>query len=159
MSDLRDKVLRSGLIDKHTAALLERYELIQEGESDKVPDGDPLHDATKAELELLVRDLDSEIDKEARMRETMLDLDKLRWHTKVVVWSNTTRVTGEHPIDAVIDRQGRYYFRIQDVDPTWFVPGRRIIREGFKAHELILEASPLYLGDQVVCIQVTTQAA
>jgi hypothetical protein len=159
MSELKEKMLRSGIIDKHTAILLEKYELIQEGESDKVPEGDPLKTATKDQLSSLVDELDNEIDKEARIRETMLDLDKIRWHTKVIVWENTVKVTGDRPIDCVIDRQGRYYFRIQDVNEKWFVPGRRLIREGFTNHEMILEATPLYVGDQVVCVQVTTQAA
>lgn len=155
MSELADKFLRSGLIDKHTAALLEKYSIIEPGEAEKVPEGNPLAEATKAQLTKLAEELAFEAEKDQALKETILDLEKLRWPVTVTI-INPQSITGNVAVSvgAVIDRMGRYYFRAQDVKEAWFVPGY-VIRTKGKA-ETIIEVTPLYIGDALVCYQVST---
>lgn len=157
MNPLTEKVLKSGLVDKATAELMERFGILEEGASEKV-DENVLKNATREKLVAITESLAVEVEREHKIRETYLDLERLRWPVRVSVYpsqdSSTTLRPGD-PISAVIDRQGRYYFRYQDVNVSWFVPGYELMREGKK--ETILEAQTLYIEDKPVAVQVTTQ--
>lgn len=162
---LTEKVLVSGLIDRHTAELLERWGYLPEGSSEKVNEG-ALADATRSQLRKLADDLEESLDKELRIRETRLDLDKLRWPTEVDIYNRDFNAYVSLKVPAVMDRQGRYYFRIQDVSESWFVVGYHFKRMQRKKEDLsgllhcvkeeILEVQVLYSGDHPVCVQVTT---
>lgn len=170
---LTDKILNSGLlIDKHTTEMLEKWGYLREGSSDKVNE-DALKNATKGQLAKLADEIDVELDKELRRRETQLDLDKIRWPAVVDIY----RVAADSDavqsvalqVSCVMDKVGRYYFRIQEASPTWFVPGyifkrsqrRQDDPSGVRImiREMILEAQTLYVGDSPVCVQVTTSPA
>lgn len=177
---LVEKVLKSGIIDRATASLMEKYGLLEEGSADKV-DEKKLEKATREELIKIADSLAEEVEKEQRMRETYLDLDKLRWPTKVqlVVPAPKGSLTGTVPhswveptgygfsraeprwLSAVRDRMGRYYFRFQDVEKEWFVPGLRLRREDGPRdgafNETILEVNVLDIEQTPVAIQVTTE--
>lgn len=169
MKPLTEKILKSGIIDKHTAALMEHYGMLPEGATEKVNE-DALKGATQAQLVKLADDLMDEVERANALRETVLDLERLRWPVEVKA------IRGHRPGDpltdksifiaggivGVIDRQGRYYFRIQDVNEEWFVPGyemeRNVTVDGRKIEfrkETILEAQKLFIDDNPVCIQVT----
>lgn len=150
MSQLTEKILRSGLVDKHTAALMEKYGLLEEGSTEKVNE-DALKGATRAQLERLAEDLAVEAEREFALKETMLDLSQLRWPVTVRVNSDGVKSA---PMSALIDRMGRYYFRPQDVNKSWFVPGYSIDRDGYLP-QTIIESTELFVGDQVVAIQVS----
>lgn len=151
MSKLTEKILRSGLIDKHTAALMERHGLLEEGSTEKVRE-DALKGATREQLEKLADDLAVEAEKELALRETMLDLNQLRWPTTIrVIDGNGTKSAR---IDALIDRMGRFYLRPQDINVKWFVPGYYIEREG-GVPQVIIEAQELFVGDVPAALQVS----
>lgn len=161
---LTDKVLKSGLVDRHTAEMMERWGYLRPGSAEQVNEN-ALKDATKAQLTKLAEELDDEIDAELRRRETRLDLDKLRWPVEVdLVTSSGVHVSMKTP--AVVDRVGRYYFRMEDVDPEWFVPGyllkrtQRVKTSSWETKlvvEEVLEATVLYSGESAVCVQVTAR--
>lgn len=163
MKPLTKKVLESGLIDKHMALMLERWKAIPDGASDLVNE-DALKDATKEGLMKLGEELGDEVDKLRTLKETQLDLDKLRWPVEVdAVMTNEGKSLALH-ISAVIDRMGRLYFRFQDVEKDWFVPGffldrtitsKEEVGRLLQIREEILESTVLYTGDQPVCVQVT----
>jgi hypothetical protein len=166
MKPIVKKVLESGLVDKHYAQLMEQWGYLPEGSTELVKT-DALKGATKEQLQKLAEDIGNEVDKERALKETQLDLDKIRWPVEVTVLKKGEgdHLDGvAHKVPAVIDRMGRFYFRIQDVADVWFVPGYLITREvmnkdnGARAivKELILEKDVLYIGEQPVCIQVTT---
>jgi hypothetical protein len=157
MSEIVKKVLGSGLIDKHTAALMEQFGLLEPGASDLVNEG-ALKDATKAQMAKLAEDLAVTVEREHKIKETYLDLERIRWPARVSIGIDLELGSKTAIIDCVMDRHGRYFFRWQDVDSSWFVPGRRLFREGFGTHEMIIEATPLYIDDKPVAIQVTAQA-
>jgi hypothetical protein len=175
MKPLTEKILKSGLIDKHTAELMEKYGLLDSGASDKVNE-DALKNATREQLMQLADELSDEADRSDVLRETALDLERLRWPALIRIY---TPMKGEltsvslpvvvprkvvaGDVNAVMDRVGRYYFRIQDVRKDWFVPGyvferttpSELTKE--KVLEEVLEVQPLCIGEEVVCYQVTTR--
>lgn len=157
MKPIIEKVLESGLVDKGTAQLMELWGYLPEGAADKVNE-DKLKNATHDTLHKLANDLAVEVEKEHALRETYLDLERLKWPVLILSISKpaghdaSEKLAG--PITAIIDRMGRYYFRIQDVKEEWFVPGFHLVRE--TGEEKVLQSQVLYVGDQGVCIQVAT---
>jgi hypothetical protein len=158
MSELSDKILRSGLIDKHTAELLEKYGLIESSDVEKVPEGAPLANATKQQLTKFADELAEIVERDVRLKESYLDLEKLRWPVTVIIKSSGGE--GQVHVDeitALVDRMGRYYIRPQDINIKAVVPGFTMVILPSMREELIVEAQPLYVGDVVAAIQVATQ--
>jgi hypothetical protein len=164
MSELTNKILESGLVDEHTAVLMEKWGYLPEGAAAIAKDKENiLKNATKEQLTKLAEGIGEEVERKLRLKESMLDLDKIRWPVVVDIWKGTAVVA--HKIVGVIDRMGRYYFRPADVQMGWFVPGYTIARsvvsgsiDTSKNHiETILESTELYLNEQVMAIQVSTR--
>lgn len=140
--------------------LLERWGNLPEGSTELLK-SDTLQNATRAHLEKFAEDLASEV--ASGLRETNLDLDKLRWPVVVTI-RDQYKSQIAFDVSAVIDRMGRYFFRVQDVEEGWFVPGYTLIREGKRdtrgavriEYETILESTTLFSGEQAVAIQVST---
>jgi hypothetical protein len=162
MKPLIEKVLKSGLIDKHMAQMLEKWGNLPDGASDLVND-DALKDATREQLTKLGEELGDEVDKLRTLKETQFDIDRMRWPTEVSIKNN-----GGHQIvykiPAVIDRMGRLYFRHQDVKADWLTPGFIIARDITSLdnpnqksliEEQILESSVLYTDEVPVAFQVS----
>lgn len=154
------KVLESGLVDRSMIELLEKWGNLPHGASDLVKE-DALKDVTKDHLYQLANELGAEVEKEHVLRETYLDLERIRWPTVVSIFAGPS-IESNLLVDklaAVMDRMGRYYFRIQDVKDIWFVPGyvlhRKVDSENEKV-ETITEKQVLYVNEQPVCIQVST---
>jgi len=161
MKPIIEKVLSSGLVDRSTAQLMEKWGYLPEGSADKTKE-DALKNATHEVLTNLANDLATEVEKEHALRETYLDLERLKWPVSFTgIYKprpgQDEVIAGTSSLIAVVDRMGRYYFRIQDVKEEWFVPGYLIMKGAEK--EKILQAQILYIGDQGVCIQVTTDKA
>lgn len=157
MNRLVEKVLESGLIDKSAAELLERMGLLDEGASEKV-DENKLKGATRLKLIEITESLAVEVEREHKIKETYLDLERLRWPVTITsIFNGSDCITGS--FTGVIDRQGRYYFRVQDAKAEWFVPGYTLHREGQPStkFETILESQMLYLEENPVALQVTTK--
>jgi hypothetical protein len=157
MKPIIEKVLESGLVDKGTAQLMELWGYLPDGASDKVNE-DKLKNATQETLTKLANELATEVEKEHALRETYLDLERLKWPVSDIAitkdgGSGTFDIIAEKLV-AVVDRMGRYFFRIQDVKEEWFVPGYTLSRRS--GPEKILQAQVLYVGEQGVCLQVTT---
>ena len=168
MSEIVKKVLRSGLIDKHTAELMEQYGMLDPGAAETVND-DALKNATQVQMKKLAEELAVEVEREHKIRETYLDLDRTKFPVTVKIFSR-----GGHFVttSGMVDRHGRYYFRFQDADPNWFTPGFLIEKvptsaPGGETHdimlvqpkEMIVEATPLFVDEKPVAYQVSTQAA
>lgn len=180
MSELTKKILESGLVDQATAELMERWGYLPDGSSDLAAGkAEALMRATvekdvKETLNKLAERIGAEVDSLRRSRETMLDLNHLRWPVEI------DSIRGRYPDDteiadgatkfiaggmtAVIDRMGRYYFRPQDVSREWLRPGftltRKVSPDGKKfiyREETILEVTELSVGEQLAAIQVSTQ--
>ena len=158
MKPLTEKFLASGMLDKATVRIMEQMGLLPEGSTDKTKE-DALKDKTKAELVKLADDLMGEVEKANLIRETSLDLDRLRWPAEISVQSNTDEFVVTK-VQSVMDRMGRYYFRTQDVEEAWFVPGYVLLRQmpnGSLKREMIVEAQTLYIDTTPVCVQVATK--
>lgn len=156
MKPIVEKVLASGLVDKATAQLMEMWGYLPEGSVEKVNE-DKLENATKEQLTQLANDLAVEVEKEHALRETYLDLERLKWPTTIQSISRPMldgTETLASDLVALVDRMGRYYFRIQDVKSEWFVPG--FLMQRGPGQEKILQSQVLYVGEQGVCIQVST---
>jgi hypothetical protein len=165
MSDLTRKILSSGLVDEYTATLMEKWGYLPEGAAAIAKDKENvLKNATKEQLTKLAEDIGDEIERKARLKESMLDLDKIRWPAMVSIW-NAEGVPLAHHIGAVIDRLGRYYFRPADVKSDWLVPGFSLTRtvsistdfQNKEETETILEVTSLYVDETVMAIQVSTK--
>lgn len=167
MKPIVEKVLKSGIIDKGMAEILEKWGNLPDGASGLV-EGNTLANATRDHLEKIATEFGDAVADLHLVRETQLDLDRLRWPTKVSVVAKYEAIPGPensiYDIPAVMDRMGRLFFRSQDVKKEWFVPGYRITRKQFKPEEglevlvweQILESTVLFTGEQPIAIQVTT---
>lgn len=155
MKPLTEKVLKSGLVDKHMALMLEKWGNLPEGSAELVKDVD-FQKVTREQLAQLGEELGDEVEKLRTLKETQLDLEQMRWPTAVTL-------EGDFEVPAVIDRMGRLYFRVQDVKEEWLIPGHHTERQvldkelGRKVviKEQILESSMLYTDEVPVCFQVT----
>lgn len=158
MSELSDKLLKSGIIERHTAVLLERLGLLPAGDSEKARENAAM---TRSQMEKLAEDFSLLVDDDSTIKETVLDLDQLRWPTKVYIQSSVTADNKSQWLDCMIDHRGHYFFRFQDVVPEWFVVGSSLVREGRAPSQgdTILEVTTLFVGDKPVAIQVMTQEA
>lgn len=157
MKPIVEKVLKSGLVDKATADMMESMGLLPEGASDVVNE-DGLKGKTKEQLMAFAETIAVEVEKEHKIRETFLDLDRLRWPAVVRIHDIDAAVLRDE-LPALIDRQGRYYFRIQDVPKDLFVPGYRLTRKSpgdWQVLETIIESQVLYIEETPVCVQVST---
>lgn len=151
MKPIVEKVLKSGLIDRSMAELMEKYQLIPEGSADQV------REATREQMEKVVAEVVELAEKDSIVKETRFDLERLRWPVKVHTSLSSDPGKMKSPwVDGVIDRMGRYFFRVQDVREEWFIPGMILWRDGRKQEE-ILEVQKLYIDDQPVAVQVTTR--
>jgi hypothetical protein len=165
MKPIVEKVLSSGLIDKATAELMEVWGYLPGGASSKVNE-DALKNATQEKVSGLAKELANELEKEHHLRETYLDLERVRWPALVRLDIPSNMVAKKDTImpiahlAGVVDRMGRYYFRLQDVNPDWFVPGFIITQStaaGEQKQERIYQSQVLYIGEQGVCVQVSVE--
>lgn len=165
MKPVVEKVLRSGLVDRHTAELMERWGYLEPGAAERV-NADALKGATKDQLSKLAEEIGDEVFKEHQLRETSLDLERLRWPTEVTI-SNKAGETVAWKLKGMIDRMGRLYFRAQDIKEAWFVPGFTVkrtthdVETGYETviRETVLESGFLYIGEVPVVYQVSVTAA
>lgn len=167
MKPIVEKILKSGLVDKHMAQMMEHWGNLPSGASELIPeDEDHLKKATKEQLDALVEDIGDEVAKLQAIKETQLDLDRIRWPVEVDQIATNTGEALARTLKAVVDRMGRLYFRIQDVKEEWFVPGFVLHRQDndkenvghlLLIQEEILESTVLYTGDSKVCVQVTVR--
>lgn len=166
MKPIIEKVLASGLVDAATAQMMEHFKMIPEGSASLVNGTEKkLESATSESLKKLAEDLAYEVEKEHKIRETALDLERIRWPSIVRIHDNHGTCLATD-VSAVRDRMGRYYFRLDDVRADWFVPGH-VIRRFVSDHdvpgavkskdETILDASQLFVGDEPACWQVTAE--
>jgi len=155
-----ERVLKSGMVDKHTTALMERWGMLPEGSSDTAPEAS--RKRAREQLSRLAEELEEEIEKEVSLRETKLDLDRLRWPVEVDVFHGDREQARFLSLKGVTDRMGKYYFRAEDVRfEDAIAPGMWIVlRTGGAPEEPeeVLEVQPLYVGEAVVCLQVTVRS-
>lgn len=166
MKEIVGKILNIDLVSKDLVENMERWGLLPEGSSDKYKEviSTKKH---KEKLKEWAEDLASSLDEEHNIKETNLDLSRMRWPIKVdLVRAIPDPEKGRGiawDLTAVRDVMGRFFFRIQDVNEKWFIPGYKLefnhapdgkIQE--KVSETIAEKEILYMGDVPVCIQVTT---
>jgi hypothetical protein len=164
LSQLSRTILEHGLIDESMARMMEHWGTLPEGASQYV-DNKPLVDATRGALTAFVDELEGAVEHHRLMRETSLDLDRLRWPVVVGIYKPPAK--GElfnsivaSNITGVIDRMGRLYFRPDDVDEKWFAVGNLIERQvhwGIQT-DTIVEVQALYIGEAKAAIQVSTLA-
>jgi hypothetical protein len=157
VNELSKKILESGLVDEATARMMEKWGILDEGAADLAKKS-TLKDATREQLMKFADDVGEEVDKQRRLKETMLDLNQLKWPAFVGIFDPTKSPSVVHRVTALVDRMNRYYFRPQDAAKEWFVPGGLVLSgPEDKKQETILEVTELFIGDQVAAIQVSVQ--
>lgn len=172
MKPIVETILRSGLVDKHTVEMMEKWGNLPEGAADLVQE-DALKHATKAQITNLVEEIAELVESDKAIKETQLDLGSIRWPAFVKrIERPLEEGTGPHElalrktvstiardIPAIIDRMGRLYFRTQDVHEEWLVPGYLIEREvrGVVVSEQINEVTPLFVDETCIAWQVSVR--
>lgn len=149
--------------------LLERWGNLPEGASE-LTKNDTLKGATRDQLKKFAEEIGEAVATEHILKETSFDLENIKWPTIITIYAkdekgNPGPEKGIYNLPGMVDRIGRIYFRADEVDPAWFVPGYWISRSVFvkdqqqltPVSEIILETTPLYAGEQVIAIQVTTK--
>lgn len=156
MNTLSKLMLESGLIDEAMAKMFQRYGIIDETASEATKRSS-MESATRDELVRFADRVEEEVEKRRKIRESMLDLNQIRWPVMVSIYDGDKYLA---QITGVIDRLGRYYFRAQDVKRAWFSPGFtffRVEHSGDIGREAILEVTELSIGEEVAAIQVSTK--
>jgi hypothetical protein len=155
-------VLSSGMVDKATALMMEKMGLLPSGAAELVNEN-RLKDATQEMLETVAEELAVAVEKEHVIRETALDLNRIRWPAYISI-SNPEKNTLKGIVSdlaCVMDQMGRYYIRIADAQEAWFVPGfvvRRTLDSRRTSSEYITESQKLYINDRPVCYQISTKS-
>lgn len=181
MSGLTKRILESGLVDETTAELMEKWGVLPEG-SASIAAGKAL-ELERTTIEKDVREklmkmaekIGDEVDAYRKARETMLDLNQLRWPVQVDIRGHPSEDTQLGPngtkfiagaVVGVVDRMGRFYFRPQDVNREWFRPGYVLEQRDVTGMdgrvvecrvETILEVDELFIGEELAAIQVSTK--
>lgn len=169
MSAISDKVLQSGIIEKHMLEMLVRWGAFSENALDIIKN-DTLRNATLAQLKKFAEELSVELKKEYPFRETMLDSPH-RWPTSFTVMGEV--VVGDqlitpgpprsvHNIPAMRDDLLRLFVSANDVDPDWLVPGYRISVKVMSKEfncladqiSIITRVDPIYVLDKRVSYMV-----
>lgn len=157
MKPIVKKILESGLVDKATADLMEHFKMIPEGSSALVREG-ALKDATQETLSKLAESLAVEVEREHKIRETYLDLERIRWPVTVGILDGKTSAFLAVRVDGVEDRFGRIYFRHKDMTKELLVPGNLLLRYATNGEAssktTILESQELFIDDEPACWQV-----
>lgn len=158
VTPLTKKILESGLVDSHMAELMEKWQIIPAGASELVRE-DALKDATREQLLRLAEDIGEEAERADKLKETSLSLDSIRWPVTVDVVRHDRSVILAPAVGAVVDRFDRYYFRPEPGVMEHLVPGNQLDRTTGPVSDSMLgqiaEATPLYAGQTLVCIQVS----
>ena len=155
MSELTKKILESGLVDEATAQMMEKWGAIPEG-SAELARRQELKEATRAQLFKFAEDIGVEVDKHRRLKETVLDLNQLRWPATIYISKGDSNLRAG-PFTAVVDRIGRYYFQPHAEMLKWLIPGYALFNEERNEVDTILEVTELFVGDEVAAIQVSTK--
>lgn len=166
MKALVEKVLKSGIVDRGMAEMLERWGNLPNGAADLVKNDALIH-ATKNQLEKIAEVIGDAVEEMNTIRETRLDLDKIQWPTQVSILPAEPNRPGPTKliknIPAVMDRMGRLFFRFQDVREDWFIPGFVLMRtqhmpnEGVEIAvlEQVLERTTLFAEEKKIVLEVT----
>ena len=155
VSALTKRVLESGLIDESMAAMMEQWGTLPEGASQYV-NNDALKNVTRQQLAVLTEKLSIEIDKQRSIKETNLDLNRLKWPVSLrVIDPNSTSSLSRRSVTAMRDRIGRYFFRTEDAKSNKIIPGFLLENDETKEREVVAEVSPLYVGEEIAAIQVS----
>ena len=119
MNSITEKILRTGIVDKHVVKLVERWGTIDIGSID-------VKKATaRAAIIDLLEEVQDELDAPDESKTHDVILDALHtWKVEVLVRS----VTDESSTNmwAFIDRFGRFYFKDSPASESWIVPGSQI---------------------------------
>lgn len=164
---MTEKILKSGLIDKAMVDMLVKMGSLPEDALEQVKE-DALKGAPVEVLHKLADDMAGMMeDEQTFIRETHLDLRLLKWPVSGIdIYNPKTASYVAQGLTAMVDSMGRYYFRIQDVKESWFVPGydlrrSKILHEKGGLHEqyasMIVESQVLYTNEKPVCLQVRAE--
>lgn len=139
MKPLVKKILEAGLVDKHTARMLERWGQLEDGAEDLVGQR---RIASQKTLEEFVEDLEGLLETEGDVKETRLEIQVRRPPAELY-----NRRLGTFA--AVQDEMGRYI-----VSPVNKLYRGDAISDDAGNME-VLEVEPLYHGEKLVAYQVT----
>jgi len=145
MKKIVEKILESGLVDKHTALLLEKWGQLERGASDVVGKND-LRKASEDALIKFAEEIDDLIEEtKQELRETRLQIEV--GEPLLVHWADPFL---EHKTVVFRDRAGDFIFPLSEQKNLY--PGAlfTINEKGWR----IYSSQKLYKGDQVYAIQV-----
>jgi len=136
--------------------------------STSVVNEETLKNATREQLLKLTEELANVVVEHQKVRETSLDINKLKWPTIIEIVVNrensSPKAVITKQIPALIDTVGRLFIRYDEVKESWFRPGFILERKAHKGvdkkitiTEVILESDIFYVGEKPVCIQLTVR--
>lgn len=146
MKELVQKAIESGLIDKTTAQLLEKWRMIESGSADKVPMDEMRKSVTELATEL-ANLVDTEI---VVMPEMVLDIDKLNFNesaTIIALQGQLNLIT-----ETARDAFGRFVFRVSKDEKTRFdatVSPGSLIKDEHGNYFKIKKVEKSYVDDSV----------
>lgn len=159
MKAIVSKILKSGLVEKHTAQLLEQWGSLPDGSTELVKNV-TIQDLTEAQLIRLVEDISEELESSLSVKETVLDLDKLQWPVEVSVieYDKKGNYRSEAKVSAVEDNMGNMYFRADEAPLKLLIPGNYVCRANvsdLKKLQTIASVDPMYMDQTPICYRVT----
>lgn len=146
MKPITKKILESGLVDKHTAALMERWGVgLERGASDLVGKED-LRKASAETLTSFASELEELLDNEDET------LRESRNPIEVESWAALKDVASKQLFTAPVDRSLSYIFP-PTITPEMLTPGR-IYEDQNEDRLEVLEHTDLYVDETLFAFQV-----
>jgi len=149
MKELVKKILESGLVDKHTALLMEKWKSVDDGAASMVS----RREVSEISLEQFAEELAVLIEKErTSFQETKLSLTMgdpvlVAWvqfpHSRIVVFRDELGNFVFPPDEALHLRTGN---RFQSKEDTWEIVSSNPLHVGDKKYAHLVEATKLDLG-------------
>lgn len=145
MTPLVKKILESGLVEKHAAALLERWGSLEPGSVDLVGK----KKLTEENLQKFVEDIEGLVSPDVPMKETRLDN---RGTSPIYV------TAGDYKFPATVDEMGRLLVMASVVTARGLMNrGDEIEIQGLGVW-IVENTEPIYIGDDLAQYQVTVHA-
>jgi len=160
MKPIVEKILKAGLVDKHTTQLMEKWGQIDRGASDLVG-ADDLKKASEESLTQFAEEVEMLIEKDREeLRETRLAIQVgepmlVEWTSKIIgapSFSGDIHMNHNHKIVVFKDNAGNFIFPLLEKNSIY--PGAAFQTKDGERWE-ILDSSVLYIGEQPYAIQVS----
>lgn len=149
MKPVMEKILASGLVEKHTAALMEKWGVLDAGAVDMVGIDD-VRKMTKAGLEKFTEELDVLLEREEEaFRQTRLDIPVKRLRAIRIFCQDK----GDMTVPVMEDEMGRFITEV----PVVIARGVGFVDAVSEKTGTVVDYENLHQGDEICALMLTVE--